>query len=393
VSLIIPALVNSDRPLLSLVVPTYNESGNVKRLVERISQILDSLLPQNYQLILVDDDSPDRTWEIAQSLQPQYPQLVVIRRQTERGLSTAVIRGWQQADGEILGVIDGDLQHPPEVLEQLLIAIKSGASIAIASRYVQGGGVGNWNGIRQFISQGGIRIAIWILPEVASHLSDPMSGYFLIQRQAIADCVLSPIGYKILLEVMARGRIAKVKEVGFTFEMRTQGNSKLTWRQYEELIRHLIRLRFATGSGKVGAFGRFLRFGLVGLSGVIVDNLVLFILAKIFNFDLLAVKAEMLKPEIFWSKAIAVEIAITNNFIWNDLWTFADNSQKFQGWNARIIRFLRFNLACGFGAVINIILFSYLVKMGLNLLEANLLAIAGSTAWNYLINIKFNWKV
>lgn len=397
-SLVIPAFVPNigQRPLLSLIVPTYNESGNVEVLVQRISDILDDLLPQNYQLILVDDDSPDRTWEIAQSLQSQYPQLVVIRRQTERGLSTAVIRGWQQAEGEILGVMDGDLQHPPAVLAQLLTAIKDGASIAIASRYVKGGGVGDWNGIRQFLSQGAIRLAVWILPEVASHLSDPMSGYFLIQRQAIANCELSPIGYKILLEVMARGRISKVQEVGFTFDLRTQGSSKVTWRQYEEFIRHLIRLRFAVGSGAVGGVGRFLRFGLVGLSGVCIDFMMLLILGKIFNFDLLAVKSQLFQPQILWSKVIAVEVAIINNFIWNDLWTFNDTSQKFRGWNARLIRFLRFNLACGFGALLNIFLFSLFgalfSKVGMGLVWANLLAIICSTAWNYLINLKFNWK-
>ena len=100
---------------LSLIVPTYNESGNIEKIVQILSNLLDKALPNDYELIIVDDDSPDRTWDLAKVLMSDYPHLRVMRRQTERGLSTAVIRGWQAAKGEILGVIDGDLQHPPEI--------------------------------------------------------------------------------------------------------------------------------------------------------------------------------------------------------------------------------------------------------------------------------------
>ena len=106
--------------LLSLVIPTYKERDNIEKVVSILSQLLDESIPGEYELIVVDDDSPDRTWEVAQSLTDEYPQLRVMRRQNERGLSSAVIRGWQVARGSILGVIDGDLQHPPEVLTQLL---------------------------------------------------------------------------------------------------------------------------------------------------------------------------------------------------------------------------------------------------------------------------------
>jgi len=109
--------------LLSLVVPTYNEGKNLVILIASLVETLDEFIPQAYEIIVVDDDSPDRTWEIAQSLQPNYPQLQVIRRTKERGLATAVIRGWQVAQGKILGVIDGDLQHPPDTLKEMLRAI------------------------------------------------------------------------------------------------------------------------------------------------------------------------------------------------------------------------------------------------------------------------------
>ncbi|PZO55628.1 MAG: sulfonate ABC transporter permease, partial [Phormidesmis priestleyi] len=125
----------------SLVIPTYNERGNVAKIVAQLTHLLDGFIPGDYELILVDDDSPDRTWQMAQDLTATYPQLQVMRRQSERGLSSAVIRGWQVAKGEILGVIDADLQHPPEVLITLLRATMEGADLAVASRHVEGGGV------------------------------------------------------------------------------------------------------------------------------------------------------------------------------------------------------------------------------------------------------------
>ena len=115
---------NDSRLLLSLVLPTYNEGKNIPTIVEKLTKILNREIPKNYELIVVDDNSPDKTWEIAQDLIAQYPQLRVMRRIDERGLSTAVIRGWQAAKGQIFGVIDADLQHPPEVLLQMLTAIK-----------------------------------------------------------------------------------------------------------------------------------------------------------------------------------------------------------------------------------------------------------------------------
>ncbi|MGI8503496.1 MAG: glycosyltransferase, partial [Hassallia sp.] len=142
-----PSSVNarSENILLSLVIPTYKERDNIKNVVKILSQLLDESIPGDYELIVVDDDSPDRTWEVAESLTREYRQLRVMRRQNERGLSSAVIRGWQAARGRVLAVIDGDLQHPPEVLSQLLRAIQKGADMAVASRHVDGGGVSSWS--------------------------------------------------------------------------------------------------------------------------------------------------------------------------------------------------------------------------------------------------------
>jgi dolichol-phosphate mannosyltransferase len=166
-----------------------------------------------------------------------------------------------------LGVIDGDLQHPPEVLTQLLQKIEQGADLAVASRHVDGGGVSSWSAVRRFLSRGAQLLGLVVLPGVLGRVSDPMSGYFMVRRQAIANTRLNPVGYKILLEVIGRGRIGQIAEVGYVFRERKEGESKVTWKQYIEYIHHLLRLRIATGRlGKISRrlnfpLGLFLRFG------------------------------------------------------------------------------------------------------------------------------------
>ncbi|WP_341525704.1 glycosyltransferase [Nostoc sp. UHCC 0302] len=376
--------------LLSLVIPTYKERDNIENVVSILSQLLDEAIPENYELIVVDDDSPDRTWEVAQSLMSEYPQLRVMRRQDERGLSSAVIRGWQAAKGRVLGVIDGDLQHPPEVLTQLVASIEQGADLAVASRHVEGGGVSSWSAVRRFLSRGAQLLGLMILPGVLGRVTDPMSGYFMVRRQAIAGETLNPVGYKILLEVIGRGSVDEIAEVGYVFRERKEGESKVTWKQYVDYIHHLFRLRVSTGrlgrfSQKAGfPIGRFLRFGLVGLSGVFIDMTLLYLLSD----------PTTLAWPLTRSKIIASEIAIFNNFLWNDAWTFADVTTKQQGWRQRLKRFLKFNIVCLAGLVLNVLVlnlvFNFLIP---NRYVANLIAIAVATIWNFWVNLKLSWRV
>lgn len=229
---------------LSMVVPTYNEAKNIEQLIRQLSVILDKILPNEYELIVVDDDSPDHTWEISQSLASQYPSLKVICRKNERGLAGAVIRGWQVAGGDILGVIDGDLQHPSHILPQLSQAIET-ADLVVASRNIEGGGISNWSFNRRIISRIAQILGRIILPEVVGRVSDPMSGYFLVRRSSISGRRLYPLGYKILIEVLARGGKGIVSEVGYVFRERKEGGSKANWRIFAEYICHLLILRFS----------------------------------------------------------------------------------------------------------------------------------------------------
>lgn len=373
----------------SLIIPTYNESRNLEALIQQVSYLLDQVLPNDYELIVVDDDSPDRTWELAQELQPRYPQLRVMRRQTEQGLSTAVIRGWQVAQGQVLGVIDGDLQHPPEALLHLLTAIRQGADLAVASRHVEGGGVSNWGLMRRFLSRGAQLLGLLILPNVVGRVSDPMSGYFLMRRRAIAGHLLNPMGYKILIEVLGRGDIHQVAEVGYVFQERQEGKSKVTWRQYIEYILHLLKLR---SRGRITRLrqrfqfplGRFLRFGVVGLSGVLVDMVMLYLLSD----------PSTLAWGLTRSKLLAAEVAIINNFVWNDRWTFGDISRQQQSWHCRLKRLLKFNLICLAGLGLNVLLLNLFFNVfDINRYVANLLAIAIVTLWNFWVNFKLSWRV
>lgn len=383
-------LPGSSNLCLSLVIPTYKERDNILKVIQILTQTLNESIPGDYELIVVDDDSPDLTWKVAQSLTQEYPQLRVMRRQQERGLSSAVIRGWQVAKGDILGVIDGDLQHPPEVLTQLLTKIAQGADLAVASRHVDGGGVSSWSVVRRFLSRGAQVLGLILLPKLLSRVSDPMSGYFMVRRHSILGVTLNPVGYKILLEVIARGNIKNISEVGYVFCERKDGESKVTWKQYLQYLHHLIRLRLSTGllgglsQGLDFPMGRFLRFGLVGLSGVFVDMAILYLLSDPTTLALPLTR----------SKIIAGEIAICNNFLWNDAWTFADVSKKQQQWSQRLKRFLKFNLICLAGLVLNVLVlnlvFNFLIP---NRYIANLIAIAVATIWNFWVNLKLSWRV
>ena len=228
---------------LSVVIPTFNEAANLRELIDRLTDLLDGPLGGAYELVVVDDDSPDRTWEVAAAAMADHPRVRVMRREGERGLSTAVVRGWQASRGDVLGVIDADLQHPPETMLALWREIEAGADLAVASRHVAGGGVSDWAFHRRALSRGAQAVGLVVLPGVLGRVKDPMSGYFMVRRGVIAGRELSPLGYKILVEVLGRGDVGRIREVAYVFREREDGASKVTWRVYLAYLWHLVRLR------------------------------------------------------------------------------------------------------------------------------------------------------
>ncbi len=228
---------------LSLVIPTLNEAESLPALLAELSALLQPALADAYELIVVDDDSADGTAYVAQRLAQRHPALRVVLRRGERDLSSAVVRGFQVARGAVLGVIDADLQHPPALVLALLHELERGVDLAVASRHVRGGGVSDWSLRRRLISRGAQLLGLLLLPGVVGRLSDPMSGFFLLRREAISGVELEPRGYKILLELLARGRVRSISEVPYVFRERNDGGSKVTLRTYADYVRHLARLR------------------------------------------------------------------------------------------------------------------------------------------------------
>jgi dolichol-phosphate mannosyltransferase len=240
-----PAPQSRERLAFSLVVPTRNESHNLAELIELLEPAIASEVGDSYEIIIVDDDSPDGTWRVAAEMATRDPHLVSVRRTEERGLATAVVRGWQMARGELLGVIDADLQHPPQVIARLLAAMREGADLAVGSREAEGGGTSDWSLLRLFISRSLRALGKVLLPGVLGRVSDPMTGFFIVRRTAIENVMLNPVGYKILVELLVRGRFDRISEVGYVFRSRQRGESKASIKVFVDYVQHLLRLRAA----------------------------------------------------------------------------------------------------------------------------------------------------
>jgi dolichol-phosphate mannosyltransferase len=232
---------------LSLVVPTFNEAENIAGFLQSVYGQLRPLLGHAFEVIVVDDDSPDGTWRLAAALIPALANLRVLRRRGERGLASAAIRGWQAARGEWLGIIDADFQHPPGILPRMLaLAAGSGedaVDLVAASRYCESGSVGEWNLYRRLASRGAYLLGRLLVPDVFRRVSDPLSGCYLVRRSAIGGVAFHPAGYKTLIETLACGRIVRIAETGYRFQKRRAGYSKALPKQYWLYLRHLGRLR------------------------------------------------------------------------------------------------------------------------------------------------------
>ncbi|MCA9809154.1 MAG: polyprenol monophosphomannose synthase [Candidatus Dadabacteria bacterium] len=222
---------------ITLVIPTYNEAENVPILLENVYRIF-AEHGLDGSVMIVDDNSPDGTWNVAEGLKDRYRGLRVLRRMSERGLSSAVLEGFKNSDSAILGVMDADLSHPAESIPDIVAPILRGeADIAIGSRYVSEGGIEDWP-VRRKISSRLATLAVRGLTSV----KDPMSGFFFLKREVIKDAKLNPLGFKIALEILVRGKYDKVIEVPITFRDRLYGETKLGSGVIIDYLLHVARL-------------------------------------------------------------------------------------------------------------------------------------------------------
>jgi dolichol-phosphate mannosyltransferase len=354
---------------ISLIIPTYNEKDNITPLIERIHRVLSGF---DYEIILVDDDSQDGTIQAAEKLASRYPIRVIVRRGA-KGLATAVVHGLKFASGQIIGVMDADLQHPPEILPDLLKAIENGADMAIASRYVPGGGCPNWDLFRRVVSRGALMLSHLLLP-ATRQVKDPLTGFFMFRQAPIVGKELKPVGYKISLEIMLMGDFHNIVEVPFIFQERSAGQSKLKAKTQIDYLHHLWSLMSRTGEIK-----RFFKFIGVGISGTVVNEGVLAIVKVLTSWS----TAPRLIP--------GIEVSIVTNFLLNDYFTFADRrTGKIRSFFGRLGKYNVLALA---GAFINWGLAYLLARhVGLNDYLADFIGIVVAFLWNYFFSTIWAWQ-
>jgi dolichol-phosphate mannosyltransferase len=220
----------TDATFVSVIVPTYNEAGSLPLLVERLSK---AFADGQWELVVVDDGSPDGTADVAERLGHANP-VRVVRRAGKAGLASAVVAGFAEARGEALLVMDADLSHPPEVAPKLVHALDAGADLAVGSRYVEGGGTMDWPLSRRIVSRVACLMGNLLVP-----VRDSTSGFFAMRRGVIDGVKLNAVGFKIGFEVMARGRYRTAVEVPYTFRDRELGASKFGQR---EIGQYLVQL-------------------------------------------------------------------------------------------------------------------------------------------------------
>jgi dolichol-phosphate mannosyltransferase len=352
---------------ISIIIPTYNEKDNIAPLLSRVDKALSG---NNYEILIVDDGSKDGTIELASNLADRYPVRVIVR-QNERGLATAVVHGLKSAAGQIIGVMDADLQHPPEVIPDLIKAIQGGADMVVASRYIEGGGCPNWGLSRRIISRVALMISHLLLPSTRQ-VKDPLAGFFMFRRQNVDPEKLKPIGYKISLEVMLTGRFQRIVEVPYIFEDRSAGQSKLNPGQQLDYLKHLFSLMARTGE-----LGMLIRFIIVGLSGVVVNQGLLWLLTDFGGL------------QYYISAIFAIEASIISNFVLNDYFTFADR----RAGKSFLVRLLKFNVTCLAGAGIQYgLLLLFTSVFGIYYLISNLIAIVIAFLWNYFFSRNWTWR-
>ena len=376
-------------PTVSVISPTYCEVDNVEPLIAALGAALEGI---DYEIIIVDDDSPDRTWERVQQVARSDDRVRVIRRFGDPGLSQAVLAGMAASSGEVIAVIDADGQHDERALPRMIEQITSdSADIVIGTRAADGGSYGDWSNSRRLVS--------WVATLIARVLlrvpvTDPMSGFFAVSRSTYDELgpTINPRGFKILLEFVGRRRRLRISEVGYTFRNRTHGETKMSPSVIRSYLLAVIELR-AGHQVK----GEFVLYALVGVTGVAV-NLVVFSIAEAIGLPNFRTGISSWIDPVEWSVLLGVQASIIWNFALNNTFTF---------WERRFSRrqlpfgFALFEVFSVLGLVINLGVFQFLQSTGwgfdlvgrepsryLHHIAGLLVALVG----NYFLNVNYTWR-
>jgi dolichol-phosphate mannosyltransferase len=358
-------------PELTIVVPTRNERDNILPLYDALSSTLKDI---NWEVMFVDDDSADGTPDVVRWLATYDRRVRLLHRIDRRGLSSACIEGVQASTAPYVAVIDADLQHDESLLTRMLDILKNEpADIVVGSRYVEHGGIGDWNKSRALLSDLATRLSHHILKV---SLKDPMSGFFMLKREAFQSSVrdLSSLGFKILLDLLASSpEPVRVKEIPFQFRSRRFGESKLDalvgWEYLmllaDKLVGHLVPIRF-------------LLFLFVGAIGILAHLSVLWIAWNLLQLPFIA------------SQAVATGTAMIGNFTLNNLLTYRD--RRLVGWGF-VWGLLSFSAICSVGAVSNLGIAGFLFdERHSTWWVAGIAGAATSAVWNYAMSSIFTWR-
>jgi dolichol-phosphate mannosyltransferase len=357
-------------PELSVVVPTFNERDNVIALFRKLET---ALAGRAWEVIYVDDNSPDGTWDVVRALAREDPRVRCIRRIGRRGLSGACIEGILASSAPCAAVIDADLQHDETQLPKMLALLQSGeADLVVGSRYVEGGSADSFDRQRAGFSMLATSVAKKLL---RVEIADPMSGFFMIRRDRFEQLApqLSTQGFKILLDIVATARGSlRIKEIPYSFGSRLHGESKLD----SMVALDFLGLVLAKLTGDVVSL-RFLLFAMVGSLGLLVHLVALFVALEVFNVPF---------PE---AQACGALLAMTSNFLLNNFLTYRD--QRLQGLG--ILRgLLLFYLVCSVGLVANVgVAFSVYDQEPIWWLAGAAGALMG-VVWNYAMSGLFVWR-
>jgi len=351
---------------LSIIIPTYNEVENIPEIIKRLKKELTGI---SYEVIFVDDDSPDLTWKFIQDLNEKN--IKVLRRIGTRGLASAVIEGFSIGQGRYFVVMDADLQHDPSIIPTMAKKAEEGNKIVIASRYTEGLNSEKWPIHRKIISFIATKLTKFFTKVTTT---DPMSGFFLIDAKLAKNISsrLHPIGYKVLLDIIIHSKNEKTIDVPYKFRERYKGTSKLDAGTILDFLDYLL----------IVTFGRFLsvkfiKYMIVGATGVLVN---------FFSFWFLF---DFVKMDFGLSLIFAIEIAISSNYLFNEIWTFRINSKNnnpnFGGW-------LKYNIVCLSGSFINYAISSLNYLTSNKWIPSVLIGTIIAALWNDVFSKNYVWR-
>jgi len=402
-------LSSSNIVTFSVVIPTYNESENILRLITEIEKNL----PTSHftEIIVVDDNSPDGTGKLVEdyiekeqfetqkddsnSSSKNY-KVKIVHRTVKNGLIPAILDGVRQSTGSNVLIMDADFSHPPEVIPKMMreLALNPN-SIIIGSRFIEGGRVVGWPHRRKILSKGASTLARLGLN--VKRVKDPMSGFFALPRELIQNISIDTKGYKILLEILVKNKEVPIKEIPYTFTDRQSGKSKMNYNvimNYAEAIWQLYKHGQKSGEVTINErvnkksvlfISKAGRYYTVGLSGLIINYVISFILANdVANSIRLLSNVWYLEASI-----IGVAISSTSNFFLNKYWTFEDKRFDVEATAQQYVSFIGVS---AIGLCIQIALLYYMVESLVPYRISLIVAISVATTINFILNKKLTFR-